>query len=137
LAVRLKCEDSSPASTATPTNTYVGLSLALLFLFPPQVALCDQRPPSRKLRFSMIANIDLAAPGNGLAIRPVNLGDARHGGALRPSRSMSPLGHWRRNTKPDFRAVIEGLDTATTAAAVFDNPSLEKRTFRIISFLVY
>jgi hypothetical protein len=52
---------------------------------------------------------------------PVNLGDARHGGALRPSRSMSPLAHWRRNTKPDFQAVIEGLDTATTAAAVFDN----------------
>jgi hypothetical protein len=52
---------------------------------------------------------------------PVNLGDARHGGALRPSRSMSPLAHWRRDTKPDFRAVIDGLDTPTTAAAVFDN----------------
>jgi hypothetical protein len=56
-----------------------------------------------------------------LQFNPVNLGDARHGGALRPSRSMSPLAHWRRNTKPDFRAVIEGLDIATTAAAVFDN----------------
>ena len=55
-----------------------------------------------------------------LQFGPVNLGDARHGGALRPSRSMSPLSHWRRNTEPDFRAVIEGLDTATTAAAVFD-----------------
>ncbi len=56
-----------------------------------------------------------------LQFGPVNLGDARHGGGLRPSCSMSPLAHWRRNTKPDFRAVIEGLDTATTAAAVFDN----------------
>jgi hypothetical protein len=56
-----------------------------------------------------------------LQFGPVNLGDARHGGALRPSRSMSPLAHWRRNTKPDFRAVIAGLDTPTTAAAVFDN----------------
>jgi hypothetical protein len=56
-----------------------------------------------------------------LKFGPVNLGDARHGGALRPSRSMSPLAHWRRNTKPDFRAVIDGLDTPTTAAAVFDN----------------
>jgi hypothetical protein len=56
-----------------------------------------------------------------LQFKPVNLGDARHGGALRPSRSMSPLAHWRRNTAPDFRAVINGLDTPTTAAAVFDN----------------
>ena len=52
---------------------------------------------------------------------PVNLGDARHGGALRPSKSMNPLSHWKRKTKPDFDAVIEGLDTPTTAAAVFDN----------------
>ena len=56
-----------------------------------------------------------------LQFGPVNLGDARHGGALRPSRSMSQLAHWRRKTKPNFRAVIDGLDTATTAAAVFDN----------------
>jgi len=52
---------------------------------------------------------------------PVNLGDARHGGALRPSRSMNPFSHWKRNLKPDFDAVIAGLDTPTTAAAVFDN----------------
>src|SRR5689334_5178051 len=56
-----------------------------------------------------------------LQFGPVNLGDARHGGALRPSRSMSPLSHWSRDGKPDFRAVIEGLNTPTTAAAVFDN----------------
>lgn len=52
---------------------------------------------------------------------PVNLGDARHGGALRPSRSLNPLSHWKRDTEPDFNAVIDGLDTPTTAAAVFDN----------------
>jgi hypothetical protein len=52
---------------------------------------------------------------------PVNLGDTRHGGALRPSRSMNPFSHWKRNLKPDFDAVIEGLDTPTTAAAVFGN----------------
>jgi hypothetical protein len=52
---------------------------------------------------------------------PVNLGDARHGGAFRPSRSMNPLSHWKRDIKPDFDAVIAGLDTPTTAAAVFDN----------------
>jgi hypothetical protein len=52
---------------------------------------------------------------------PVNLGDARHGGALRPSRSMNPFSHWSREIAPDFDAVIAGLDTVTTAAAVFDN----------------
>ncbi|MBI1897498.1 MAG: hypothetical protein HYZ57_09235 [Acidobacteria bacterium] len=53
--------------------------------------------------------------------QPVNLGDARHGGALRPCREMTPLAHWKRDTKPDFEAVIEGLDHTTTVAAVFDN----------------
>jgi len=53
--------------------------------------------------------------------KPVNLGDARHGGALRPSTSMNPLAHWNRNIKPDFQAVIDGLDHPTTCAAVFDN----------------
>ena len=52
---------------------------------------------------------------------PVNLGDARHGGALRPSRSMNPSSHWNRDIQPDFEGVINGLDTTTTAAAVFDN----------------
>jgi hypothetical protein len=53
--------------------------------------------------------------------KPVNLGDARHGGALRSSRNLNPLSHWNRDDKPDFQAVIDGLDTTTTAAAVFDN----------------
>jgi hypothetical protein len=56
-----------------------------------------------------------------LEYKPVNLGDARHGGALRPSRNLNPLAHWSRQTKPDFEAVIRGLDAATTCAAVFDN----------------
>jgi hypothetical protein len=56
-----------------------------------------------------------------LEFNPVNLGDARHGGALRPCRKLNPLAHWRRDNTPDFRAVIDGLDTLTTAAAVFDN----------------
>ena len=29
---------------------------------------------------------------------PVNLGDARHGGAIRPSRQMNPLGTGRETT---------------------------------------
>ncbi|MGE0406534.1 MAG: hypothetical protein AB7O65_09550 [Candidatus Korobacteraceae bacterium] len=56
-----------------------------------------------------------------LKFKPVNLGDARHGGALRSSRKMNPLSHWKRNNQPDFQAVIDGLDSPTTAAAVFDN----------------
>ena len=52
---------------------------------------------------------------------PVNLGDARHGGALRPSKAMNPLSHWNREIGPDFGAVVAGLDTTTTAAAVFDS----------------
>src|SRR5438477_9910634 len=52
---------------------------------------------------------------------PVNLGDARHGGALRPSRSMNPLSHWNRDITPDSGAVIAGFDAMTTAAAVLDN----------------
>ncbi len=60
--------------------------------------------------------LEMAVP-----FHPVNLGDARHGGALRPSRSMNPAAHWNRGTKPDFAAVIDGLNAPTTAAAVFDN----------------
>jgi hypothetical protein len=56
-----------------------------------------------------------------LPYRPVNLGDAVHGGALRPSRSMNPTAHWNRDITPDFRAVIDGIDTPTTVAAVFNN----------------
>lgn len=56
-----------------------------------------------------------------LPFGPVNLGDARHGGALRPSRHLNPTAHWRRDTRPDFQAVIDGLDSITTVAAVFDN----------------
>jgi hypothetical protein len=60
--------------------------------------------------------LEMAVP-----FKPVNLGDARHGGALRPSRKMTPLSHWKRDMTPDFAAVIAGLDHPTTVAAVFDN----------------
>jgi hypothetical protein len=56
-----------------------------------------------------------------LPFHPVNLGDARHGGALRPCKSMNPTSHWNRDITPDFQAVIAGLDTPTTVAAVFDD----------------
>lgn len=60
--------------------------------------------------------LEMAVP-----FRPVNLGDARHGGALRPSRNLNPTAHWKRDTTPDFQAVIDGLNAVTTVAAVFDN----------------
>jgi len=56
-----------------------------------------------------------------LPFKPVNLGDSRHGGAVRPSQHMNPSAHWRRNLAPDFQAVIDGVDAAATVAAVFDN----------------
>jgi hypothetical protein len=60
--------------------------------------------------------LEIAVP-----FKPVNLGDAIHGGALRPSRQMNPTSHWNRDRTPDFHAVINGLDAPTTVAAVFDN----------------
>ena len=56
-----------------------------------------------------------------LEYKPVNLGDARHGGALRSSKHLGPMAHWNRDMKPDFQAVIKGLTVPTTCAAVFDN----------------
>ena len=56
-----------------------------------------------------------------LDYKPVNLGDARNGGALRPCRTMTPTSHWDRDMTPDFEAVISGLSAVTTVAAVFDN----------------
>jgi hypothetical protein len=56
-----------------------------------------------------------------LEYKPVNLGDARHGGALRSSKNLGPMAHWNRDMKPDFQAVIKGLTVPTTCAAVFDN----------------
>jgi len=56
-----------------------------------------------------------------LPFKPVNLGDAIHGGAMRPSRDMKPTAHWHRDMTPDFRSVIDGVDAPTTVAAVFDN----------------
>ena len=56
-----------------------------------------------------------------IPFKPVNLGDAIHGGALRPSRQMNPTSHWNRDRALDFQTVITGLDGTTTVAAVFDN----------------
>ncbi|MCC6590824.1 MAG: hypothetical protein IT168_29305 [Bryobacterales bacterium] len=52
---------------------------------------------------------------------PVNLGDARNGGSVRPCYEMNPTQHWNRDIQPDFRKVIDGLTHITTVAAVFDD----------------
>jgi len=56
-----------------------------------------------------------------LPFRPVNLGDPVHGGALRPARNLGPQSHWNRDMKPDFQAVIDGIDEPASVVAIFDN----------------
>src|SRR5436190_2971214 len=56
-----------------------------------------------------------------MQFKPVNLGDAIHGGAIRPSCNLNPTAHWNRDSSPDFAGVIAGLNAPTTVAAVFDN----------------
>jgi hypothetical protein len=53
--------------------------------------------------------------------RPCSLGDALHGGSLRPTKSKSIFGHWGKRNKPNFKKVLEGMSKAGTMAAVFDN----------------
>lgn len=56
-----------------------------------------------------------------LPFKPVNLGDPVHGGALRPSRNLGPMSHWKRDMEPDFRAVIDGINEPASVVAIFDN----------------
>ena len=52
---------------------------------------------------------------------PCSLGDALHGGSLRPTKSKSIFGHWGKRNKPNFKKVLEGMSKAGTMAAVFDS----------------
>jgi hypothetical protein len=56
-----------------------------------------------------------------IEFHPVNLGDSRHGGALRPCRHLNPAVHWSRKREADFEAVVRELDHPCTCAAVFDD----------------
>lgn len=56
-----------------------------------------------------------------IPFHPVNMGDPAHGGALRPSRDMTTVANWKRDMKPDFRAVIDGIDEPASVVAIFDN----------------
>src|SRR3954447_19470790 len=63
---------------------------------------------------------------------PVNLGDARNGGSLRPCKNMQPTSHWNRDMKPDFEAVVNGFTHITTAAAVFDSRVAAEDFFKAV-----
>jgi len=52
---------------------------------------------------------------------PVNMGDGSHGSIFRPSKALNPTAHWSRRNEHDFNAVIDGVSSPTTVAAVFDN----------------
>jgi hypothetical protein len=67
-----------------------------------------------------------------IPFHPVNLGDARHGGALRPCKSLNPTVHWKRDNFPIFDAVIDGVDIPTTVAAVFDNGTAAENFVRAV-----
>jgi hypothetical protein len=53
--------------------------------------------------------------------KPVNMGDASHGGVFRPSKELNPSVHWNRNDSRDFDNVLKCVSGPTTVAAVFDN----------------
>jgi len=67
-----------------------------------------------------------------IPFKPVNLGDARNGGALRPCKNMQPTSHWNRDMTPDLEAVVKGFTHITTAAAVFDNRVAAEDFFKAV-----
>ena len=48
---------------------------------------------------------------------PVNIGDATHGGWLRPQPHLNPTNHWSRERRPDPETVLAGIDGPSTVAA--------------------
>jgi uncharacterized protein YfcZ (UPF0381/DUF406 family) len=55
-----------------------------------------------------------------LEYNPVNVGDAVHGGGIRPTEHSSAIEHFStRPINPDFQKVLDGINTATTFSAVF------------------
>lgn len=71
--------------------------------------------------------LELALPFN-----PVNLGDPAHGGSLRPSRNLTTVANWSRNQKPDFRAVIDGIDEPASVVAIFDNKDAAEKFLKVV-----
>lgn len=73
------------------------------------------------------AFLEMALPFN-----PVNLGDPAHGGALRPSRSLTTFSNWKRDTTLDFRAVIDGINEPASVAAIFDNQESAEKFLKAV-----
>jgi hypothetical protein len=70
--------------------------------------------------------LELALPFN-----PVNIGDPVHGGSLRPAKDLHTTANWKRDMKPDFRAVIDGLDEPATVVAIFDNQAAAEQFLKV------
>jgi len=71
--------------------------------------------------------LEMALPFN-----PVNMGDPAHGGSLRPEPNLTTLANWHRNLKPDFRAVIDGIDEPASVAAIFDNQESAEKFLKTV-----
>lgn len=68
-----------------------------------------------------------------LQFDPVNVGDPAHGGALRPSPHLTTLANWRRDMKPDFQAVIDGINEPASVAAIFDNRAAAEKFLKAVA----
>lgn len=66
-----------------------------------------------------------------LPFKPVSIGDPIHGGTLRPARGLHTTSNWRRDMKPDFRAVIEGIDAPASVVAIFDNAEAAQQFLKV------
>src|SRR5579884_62592 len=73
------------------------------------------------------AFLEMALPFN-----PVNIGDPVHGGALRPSKQITTVSNWKRDMTPNFRTVIDGINTPATVAAIFDNQEAAEGFLRAV-----
>lgn len=71
--------------------------------------------------------LELALPFN-----PVNIGDPPHGGAWRPSPRLTTISNWKRDRKPDFRRVIDGINEPASVVAIFDNLDAAQRFLKVV-----
>ena len=89
----------------------------------PSKAKNDEGCVPRLKRF-----LELAVP-----FGPINAGDTIHGAALQPSRELSPVVHWKRDATPDFRGLIDSIDTPATVAVVFGNRAAAEDFLKALS----
>ena len=72
--------------------------------------------------------LEMALPFN-----PVSIGDPVHGGTLRPAQNLHTTSNWKRDMTPDFRAVIDGIDTPASVVAIFDNQLAAKQFLKVVA----